>query len=845
LLTKTVKDDSERQVISCMGKFLRGWAIALTTVIFISNTQAQVQVGGDEILIDYSSPRQYTIGGITVSGTKYLDKRVLTSLSGLTVGDTVMVPGEAVTKAIENLWDQGLFSTIDIKATKVLDEKIFLNIALQERPRLLKFSLKGVRKSEANDIREKIKLIKGKVVTDNLKISTANTIKDHFIDKGFYNIEVDIEELADSVLKNNVILTFVVDKKKKVKIKKVNISGNVQVKSSKLKRQMKETKEKKFWRVWKASKFIESDYKIDKIAMIAKYNQLGYRDAILTKDSVYRDGKHLIIDLDIEEGNKYYFRNISWVGNTKYTTEALDKILAIKSGEIFDQARLDANLFMNPNGRDVSSLYLDDGYLFFQIEPVEVLVENDSIDLEMRIHEGKQATISKVIVKGNTKTNDHVILRELRTKPGQLFSRADIIRSQRELSQLGYFDPEQMGVEPKPDPVSGTVDIEYTVVERPSDQIELSGGWGAGRIVGTLGVSFNNFSTRNMFKKGSWRPLPAGDGQKLSLRAQSNGLFFQSYNASFTEPWLGGKKPNSLSVSVYHSIQSNGLQKGDENRSLIQITGASLGLGKRLKWPDDFFILQQSINYQHYALDGYTLVDGLSNGSSNAISYGLTLSRNSIGDPIFPTGGGVVSLSVEATPPVSLLTSGIDYSTADAAQKYEWIEYHKWKFDTKWYQQLAKNLVIQVKLQFGFLGHYNPDIGTAPFERFYVGGDGLSGFGLDGREIVALRGYDNNSVSSSQGSSIFSKYNFELRYRISANPSATIFVLGFLEAGDAWDSFNDFQPFNVKKSAGVGLRLFLPMFGLLGLDYGWRFDDIPGQEQMAPGQFHFSIGQQF
>jgi outer membrane protein insertion porin family len=828
-----------------MSNILKFWAVVLASTISFSNTQAQVQVGNDDILIDYASPRQYTIGGITVSGTKYLDKRVLTSLSGLTVGDTIMVPGEAITKGIENLWDQGLFSTIDIKATKILDEKVFLNIALQERPRLLKFALKGIRKSETNDIREKIKLIKGKVVTDNLKISTANTIKDHFIDKGFYNVEVEVNQVADSVLRNNVILTFNIDKKKKVKIKKINVKGNDHVKAAKLKRQFKETKEKKFWRVWKASKFIESDYKVDKLAMIAKYNQLGYRDAILTKDSVYRDGKHLTIDLEIEEGNKYYFRDISWVGNTKYTTAVLDKILAIKKGEIFDQARLDANLFMNPNGRDVSSLYLDDGYLFFQVEPVEVLVENDSIDLEMRIREGKQATISKVIIRGNTKTNDHVILRELRTKPGQLFSRADIIRSQRELSQLGYFDPEQMGVEPKPDPVSGTVDIEYTVVERPSDQIELSGGWGAGRVVGTLGVTFNNFSTRNMFKKGAWRPLPAGDGQKLSVRAQSNGLFFQSYNASFTEPWLGGKKPNSLSLSVYHSIQSNGLAADDDLRQRIQITGASIGLGKRLKWPDDFFILQQQINYQHYALDNYQqLIAGLNNGSSNAISYGITLSRNSIGDPIFPTGGGVVSLSVEATPPISAFT-GIDYSTASDSTKFQWIEYHKWKFDTKWYQQLAKNLVIQAKVQFGFLGSYNKDV-ESPFERFYVGGDGLSGFGLDGREIVALRGYKNNSLSAQEGSTIFAKYNFELRYRISANPSATIFVLGFLEAGDAWSSFKEFSPFNVKKSAGVGLRLFLPMFGLLGIDYGWRFDDVPNEGQNAgEGEFHFSIGQQF
>ena len=825
-----------------MNKLPQFWLLGLILSLSFGAT-AQVQVGNEKILIDYASPRQYTIGGITVTGTKYLDKRVLTSLSGFSVGDTIMVPGEAVTIAIENLWEQGLFSNVDISATKVQDERIFLNIDLQERPRLLKFGLRGIRKSEANDIREKIKLIKGKVVTDNLTISTVNMIKDHFIDKGFFDVDVEVIQTPDSVLKNNVILTFKIDKKKKVKINKIAIVGNEKVKAGKLKRQMKETKEKKFWRVWKASKFIQEDYKVDKLAVIAKYNQLGYRDATLVKDTVYREGKGLNVELTIDEGNKYYFRNITWVGNTKYKAEALDKVLAINKGDIFDQARLESNLFMNPNGRDVSSLYLDDGYLFFNVEPVEILVENDSIDLEMRVREGKQATIRKVTVKGNTKTNDHVILRELRTKPGQLFSRADIIRSQRELSQLGYFDPEQMGVEPSPDPVSGTVDIEYTVVERPSDQIELSGGWGAGRVVGTLGVSFNNFSTRNMFKKGAWRPLPAGDGQKLSVRAQSNGLFFQSYNASFTEPWLGGKKPNSFSVSVFHSVQSNGLPKENANRERIQITGASVGLGKRLKWPDDFFILQQSINYQHYSLDNYPLIEGLNNGGSNAIAYGITLSRNSIADPIFPTGGGIISLSVEATPPISSFT-GINYATAPDSVKFQWIEYHKWRFDTKWFQQLAKNLVIQTKVQFGFLGHYNKDIGTAPFERFYLGGDGLSGFGLDGREIIALRGYENNSLNARTGSSIFSKYNLELRYRISANPQATIFVLGFVEGGNAWSKFKDFNPFDVYKSGGVGLRLFLPMFGLLGLDYGWRFDELPGQEA-GKGRFNFSIGQQF
>lgn len=812
-------------------------------LLFGYTSKAQGQLGGD-IIIDYAAPKQYVLGPITVSGTKYLDKKVLVSLSGLAEGDTLMIPGEGVTKALENLWDQGLFSDIDIQVTRTEADYIFLNIHLQERPRLNKFALKGIRKGEANDIREKIKLIKGKVVTDNLIVRTTQIIKDHFIDKGFYNVEVKTKMIPDTVLPNNVLLTFDVKKNKKAKINKIIIHGNEKVKTAKIKRQMKETKEKKIYRFFKTSKFLKDDYKVDKQAIIAKYNQMGYRDATLVKDSVYKVGKNLNIEITIEEGKKYYFRNISWTGNTKYPTDLLTKILGIKKGDIYDQARLESNLFMNPNGRDISSLYLDDGYLFFQVDPVEVLVENDSIDLEMRIHEGKQATINKIIIKGNTKTNDHVIRREIRTKPGQLFSRSDIIRTQRELSQLGYFDPEQFGIDTKPNAEAGTVDIIYTVVERPSDQIELSGGWGAGRVVGTLGVSFNNFSARNMFKRGAWRPLPAGDGQRLSVRAQSNGLFFQSYNASFTEPWLGGKKPMSFSISGFYSIQSNGRAIGDVDRQSIGIGGISVGLGKRLKWPDDFFTMQYEVSYQNYQLNNYTgLIAGLSDGTSHSFAFGVTLSRNSISDPIFPTSGGVISLGVEFTPPFSSFL-GVNYDTASVEEKYNWIEYHKWKFDAKQYIQLAKNLVVQAKVQFGFLGNYHPQL-ESPFERFYVGGDGLSGFGLDGREIVALRGYDNNSLSPQGGSAIFTKYNMELRYRISANPSATIFVLGFLEAGDAWNSFKDFRPFDVKKSAGVGLRIFLPMFGLLGLDYGWRFDDVPGQLDMKPGQFHFSIGQQF
>lgn len=809
------------------------------------SASAQIYVGSEEFKVDYSAPKQYVVGPITVSGTKYLDRKVLVLLSGLSEGEKIQVPGEAITEAIHKLWDQGLFSNVNISVVKVVDDKIFLNIDLQERPRLSKYAIKGVKKSDANDIRESIQLIKGKVVTDNLIVSTENLIKDHYIDKGFLNVEVQTEMENDSTLPNNVILKFNVNRKKKVKIAKIILRGNEEVKRGKLIRSMKETKQRQWWRVWKTSKFLEAEYDTDKKALIAKYNQMGYRDARIISDTIYanRDGS-INIEMNLEEGRKYYFRNITWTGNTKYSAEVLGKILGIKPGDVYDQSRLESNLLMNPNGRDVSSLYLDDGYLFFNVDPVEVLVVNDSIDLEMRIREGKQATINRVTVVGNTKTNDHVVLRELRTKPGQLFSRSDVIRSQRELSQLGYFNPETLGVNPKPNPVDGTVDIEYTVEEKPSDQIELSGGWGAGRIVGTLGVTFNNFSLRNMFKKGAWRPLPAGDGQRLSVRAQSNGLFFQSYNFSFMEPWLGGNRPNAFSISAYHSVQSNGIQKGELNREAIRITGVSVGLGTRLKWPDDFFALQGELSYQNYILENYQLISGFNNGNSNTFSLTATLSRNSISDPIFPTYGSVISGSVEFTPPFSLLT-GLDAKTASASEKYSWIEYHKWKFDAKWYIGLAKNLVIQTKMQFGFLGLYNRDLGISPFERFYIGGDGLSGFGLDGREIIAMRGYDNNSLSASFGGTIFTKYGAEVRYRLSPNPQATIYVLAFAEAGDSWLTFKEFKPFQLKKSAGVGVRIFLPMFGLLGLDYGWRFDDVPGRPDMAPGQFHFSIGQQF
>ncbi|MFC2111112.1 outer membrane protein assembly factor BamA [Bacteroidota bacterium] len=832
---------------------LKSLLLLIIFPLILTNLTAQISIG-DKSVFDYSNPKEYEIGGITVSGIKYLDNNVLIMLSGLTVGDKIMIPGEDVSNAIKKLWKQGLFENINISASKIQGKYIFLDIHLEERPRLSKFIFDGIKKSEADNIRDEINLTRGEVITENVILRTSSIIRNHFVSKGYLNIEVNIKQEKDTSLLNNVILYININKHSKVKINEIKIVGNENISDKKLKRLLKETKEKKLYRFFKASRYIESDYKDDKNKVLEKYNQLGYRDARIIRDSIYKfNDKRVSIDLVINEGKKYYFRHIKWVGNTKYSSELLSKILTVKKGDVYNQKVLDANLYMNLEGQDVSSLYMDDGYLFFNLTPVEVLVENDSIDLEIRIYEGKQAIVRKVTIKGNTRTNDHVILREIRTKPGQLFNRSDIIRTQRELAQLRYFDQEKLGVNPKPNPVDGTVDIEYVVEETSQDQVELSGGWGMGRVVGTLGLSFNNFSMKNFFKKNSWQPLPSGDGQKLSIRASSNGTYVQSYNASFTEPWLGGKKPNALSVSVYHSVQSNGYPKSDANRQSIKIYGATVGLGKRLQWPDDYFTLYQGLSYQKYDLKNYYSTFAFNNGSSNNLSYNLVLARNSINQPIFPEFGSEISFSAKVSPPYSLF-SGKDYSTMSDNDKYKWIEYHKWKFNASWFVPLfgsktgktVRKLVLSTRTKFGFIGLYNNDIGISPFERFYLGGDGLTGYVIDGRELIGLRGYGNNTLTPRGtqgyiGGSVYNKYTFELRYPISLNPMATVFVMGFAEAGNAWSSFKDFNPFDVKRSAGFGVRIYLPMFGVLGLDWGYGFDEIPGVTGANKGQFHFSI----
>ncbi len=842
-------------------------------MLIVPTVKAQIISEGNLESINYAQPKEYEIGGITVSGVKYLDQDVLINISGLKQGDRIKVPGDQITKAIENLWKQGLFSDVKVLATQIIEDRIFIEIQLLERPRLSKFAIKGVKKAEADDIRDRIHLVKGNQITENIIENTKNSTREYFVDKGFYNAEVEIIQKPDSNFVNSVILFITVKPNKRVKIKEIRFHGNMDnatfktqlvkqnapfwkksffkspFNDNKLRGKLKETKQKTWYNIFKSSKYVESNYKTDKDAIITKYNEKGYRDARITKDSLSVNAdKSLSLDIWIEEGNQYFFRNISWVGNTKYSSEFLGKYLGIRKGDIYNQSLLDNKLFVEESS--LSSLYLDDGYLFFNLTPVEVSVQSDSIDIEMRMQEGKQATINRVTVVGNTKTNDHVILREIRTKPGDLFSRSDIIRTQRELATLGYFDPEKLNVTPKPDPATATVDLEYIVEEKPSDQIELSGGYGASMIVGTLGLTFNNFSTRNIFNKSAWSPLPTGDGQKLSLRAQTNGVYYQSYSISFVEPWLGGHKPHSLSVSVYHNVMSSGRAKTDPSYYAMTITGAALGLGRRLQWPDDYFQLYNEINYQIYNLSNYpntymTMYDeNTVTGSSNSLSFKTVLTRSSTDQPIYPRRGSVFTLSLQLTPPWSLMNNK-DYTSMPTIDKYKWIEYHKWKFTGGWYTNLVGKMVLLTQAEFGILGMYNEDYGPSPFESFTMGGDGLASYNLYGKETIALRGYENNSITPAKGGNLYDKFVFELRYPISLDPSATLYGLVFAEGGNAWGDSESFSPFNIYRSAGVGVRIFLPMFGKLGVDWGYGFDNVPKNPSASGSQFHFIIGQSF
>ena len=852
--------------------------------------------------IYYSSPKEYVIAGLDVQGIRYLDTQVLLQISGLTIGDKIMVPGDAITNSIKKLWNHGLFSDVKITADKISGDNIWLRINLQERPRLAEVNFNGVSKSEKDDITKKVLLLKGSQVTDNQVNTAKKAIKNIFLEKGFLNTEVNIIQRDDTTQTNSVILDINVNKKEKVKIGEIIFHGNKNLKAGMLEGSMKKTKAKKIKNFFSSKKFLSEKYTEDKINLIKKYNEKGYRDATILKDSITKlEGSKVRLDVWVDEGNKYYFRDIKWVGNTVYPSDYLKAVLGIKKGDVFDQKLLDKRTKDDEDA--VSSVYLDHGYLFFNLSPIETKIESDSIDFEMRLYEGRQATIDKIIISGNTKTNEHVVRREIKTLPGDLFSKSDIIRTVRELSQLGHFDPEAINPDVRPHPENGTVDVNYQLVEKANDQIELSGGWGANMFVGTVGLKFSNFSVRNIFNKEAWRPLPTGDGQALSLRAQTSGAFYKSYSLSFTEPWFGGRKPNSFTFSLSYSKVNYSANNSMSNYNdpygssgyggssyspygssyspygmgygyntidpgttytyssaagttdQIQITTAlALGYGYRLSWPDDYFTMYHELSFQHYNLQnmaGYYYFlntgNGNGNGGFNNFSFKTAFGRNSTDSPLYTRHGSNFLLSLQLTPPYSLL-NGVDYSNPALSNedRYRWIEYHKWMFKGDWYSPLEKSqkLILHTKFEYGFLGYYDKNR-QSPFEGFRVGGSGMSGYNLYGSDIVALRGYKDYSLSTGYGSNIYNKLSMELRYPVILKPSSTIYVLGFLEGGNAWNNFSDYNPFKIHRSAGAGVRIFLPMFGLMGIDWGYGFDKVPGQSDAAGSQFHFVIGQQF
>ncbi|MBL7834478.1 MAG: BamA/TamA family outer membrane protein [Cyclobacteriaceae bacterium] len=856
--------------------------------------------------LNYANPGEYVIAGIEVTGLNVLDKSAMIALTGLRVGDKIKIPGDAISTAIRRLWKQGLVGDATLNVQKIEGENVWLVIKLAERPRLTNFYFVGIRKGQESALKEDLTLIRGKIVNDAMLRNTELAVKKFFVKKGFLNTEVKIVQERDTFSTDGIRLRIVVNPKSKVKINHITLNGNDNITDRKLKGKMKGTHEyarftlhraiigelitfkpKEFfgsnhpvtWRqagkffadniklnVFKGSKFIKTDYEDDKKKLIAHMNAKGYRDADIEFDTVYNyDDRSINIDINIHEGPKYYFRNITWTGNYLHTDKTLNSILGVKKGDVYNREQIDNKLTFNPKGPDISGLYMDDGYLFFSVTPVEVAVEGDSIDIEMRIREGAQATLNEITITGNDRTSDHVIRRELRTVPGQKFRRSDVIYTQQRLGQLGYFNAQNIHPNIVPNMANATADIEWQVEEQSNDQIELSGGWGGYfGFVGTLGLTFNNFSLRNVPRIKDWRPLPVGDGQRLSLKITANGRSFQNYGISFTEPWLGGRRPQSLTISANKSISrySNNGTLTDLNSSL-KVDNISVGFGRVLKWPDDFFTLMNTVSYTVYSVENVnpgTYGLGCSDCSSYGFKLNTTISRNSIDDPMYPQTGSTISLSVDLTPPYSSWRN-LNYETATTEQKNKFVEYHKWMFDSKFYipldRQSPHKLVLEAKAHFGFIGSYSKALGLGPFERFYLGGDGLAGgvgsFVL-GQEVIGLRGYQNNQITppfddisgTVRGGIVYDKFGLELRYPITKSQAATIYGFAFTEAGNNWYNYEDFNPFEMYKSAGFGARIFMPAFGLIGVNWAYGFDPFPlgSGNKRSGAQFHFTIGQQ-
>ena len=832
--------------------------------------------------VDYNNPRQVIVGGVKVEGNTYFKSQQILSYSGLREGQEITIPGEEISSIVERLWLQRYFEDVAVVVDSLdaTRDTAYFTIKIQERPRVSRWTFSGVKSGERKDIEERVNLRPGREFSDYVEKTTADIVKRYYAGKGFLQCEVTAEVVRDTIISNAIQVNFAVDRGPKIKVKDINFIGNDHVKEFKLARSMKKTKSNKIYNFFHSKKFDEKEYLNDKRNVLSAFNEEGYRDARIVRDSVYYiEPDRLAIDIVFDEGDKYYFRDITWTGNSIYTTDALNSILGIKKGDVYDRVTMDQRLFGGgkQTDYDVSKLYKDNGYLFMTLTPVETNIQNDSVDVELRISEGKQAILDDVIINGNDITNERVIRRQIFTRPGYLFTQSDFERSIREIASLGQFDAEAImdphtGWSVIPNQGDNTVDVVYNVTEKPSSQLELSGGWGGNTFVATVGVSFNNFSTRRMFEKGAWKPVPLGDAQNLAIRFQTNGTYYTAFSASFTEPWLFGKKPTSLNIGAYYTRQTDSylaLNFYSNNREM-DVYGISASLGTRLKWPDNYFVLYHGLNWQTYKLrnwySGYFIFD---DGISNNINYSLTLARNSTDQMIYPRQGSDFQFSVQLTPPFSLLRrhdfdsdgnkvqvasyKDINYDNWSSRERFRWIEYHKWKFSGAVYTRLVGDLVLMTRAQFGYLGYYNRNWGYSPFEGFLLGGDGMSGYNTYGSEIIAMRGYENysltpyepskyNSSGYAYAGNVYDKFTVELRYPVILQPSSTIFVLAFLEGGNCWSDIRDFNPFQIKRSAGVGVRIFLPMIGLLGVDWGYGFDN-PVQSNRS--QFHFMIGQQF
>ena len=821
---------------------------------------------------------RYNIGEIDVSGNTSFSPLTIITFSGLREGDAISIPGEKLSNAIKKLWGSNLFSSVNVYKTKIEDGIINLEIELYDLPELTELEISGVKKRKKEEIVKENKLQSGVKVTENLITTTKNYLQNKYRKKGFFNAKVIIntEKVVDSTNKSKVKMTLDIVKGSKLKVNEIKFNGINQLKLKTLEKAMKNTKTKKFYRLFKRSKYVPEDFKEDLLSIVDKYKENGYRDARIVSDTIENDNESIEISIDLIEGSKYTFGKIDYLGNSVYTDKQLNQILSIKEGDTYNGVELEKKIAdrSDPDADDLSNLYQNNGYLFSSITPVEVNADGNIIDLEIRINEGKPAYFNKISVVGNNKTNDHVIYREIRTRPGQLYSKANVFRSLRELGQLGFFDPQLISPDFKNiNPNDGTVDLEYTLVETGSSQIELQGGYGGGGFIGTLGLSFNNFSIKDIFKKEAYRPIPMGDGQRLALRLQAS-RFYTVNSFNFTEPWLGGKRPVQFSVQLSQTKQFmfNPYNYTADKSKYFNISGVSIGLAKRLTVPDDYFTLSQFIGYQFYDLNEYnTGLFTFGNGSSNNLSYTIALSRNNTyTDPIYPTGGSNFSLSAKMTFPYSAFND-VDYkalkderddlvdelainpsntSAGDRIaeidqERYKWLEFYKIKFKGEWFTALTKKLVLRPSFEFGFLGAYNNDRGIIPFERFFLGGDGMGMYNLDGRENIPLRGYPNQSLSAQDGGSIYNKYSLELRYPVSLGEQAKIFALTFIEGGASYNSFRDFDPFQLKRSAGIGVRLFMPQFGLLGIDFGHGFDPVPGQSTKHGWETHFIFGQNF